>query len=132
MKWRTATREERQLALLWGVAAVSSLALRPLWLEIVPFLPACPFRVLTGVPCLSCGTTHAAVALLEGRVMDAFAANPPAALAGVAFVVGGVVAPVWVVSRLPMPEVPTPLPRWLRAGAFATFAASWAYLIVSG
>jgi hypothetical protein len=128
--WRPSTREERQLAALWCFAALASLALRPLWLEIVPFLPACPFRVLTGVPCLSCGTTHAAVALLEGRVMDAFAANPLAALAGAAFVCGGVLAPLWVVSRLPVPVIPTPLPRWLRAGAFAALAASWAYLIV--
>jgi len=40
--------EERQVALLWGVVAISSIALRPFWLALAPFAPRCPFRVLTG------------------------------------------------------------------------------------
>lgn len=130
MTWRAPTREERQLGVLWGVVAVSALALRPLWLEIAPLLPACPFRTLTGIPCLTCGTTHAAVALFHGRIGAALLANPLAALAGVAFIAGGLVAPLWALLGWRVPALPAPLPPWLRVGALAVLAVCWIYLIV--
>jgi hypothetical protein len=128
--WRKPNREERQLAWLWGAVAVSSLLLRPFWLALAPFVPDCPFRAITGIPCPTCGTTHAALALLNGRLGDAFSANPLAALAGIAFVAGGLLAPVWATFNWPVPEIPTPLPRWARAGIVAALLAGWAYVIV--
>ncbi len=127
---RPPTREERQLAFLWGVVTVSTVVLRPFWLALAPLLPACPFRAITGIPCPTCGSTHAAVALMHGRVGAALAANPLAALVGAAFLVGGLVAPLWAALGWPVPEVPAPLPRWLRAAIVATIVANWAWLIV--
>jgi hypothetical protein len=127
---RPPTREERQLALLWGVVVVCTLLLRPFWLAVAPFLPACPFRAITGIPCPTCGSTHAAIALMHGRLGAALGANPLAALAGIAFFAGGLVAPVWAALRWPVPDVPAPLPRWARAAIVAALLASWAYLIV--
>jgi hypothetical protein len=131
VRWRKPKREERQLAWLWGVVAGCSLLLRPLWLELAPFVPACPFRVITGIPCPTCGTTHAAIALLEGRVGDAFAANPLAALTGICFIVGGLLAPAWATLGWRVPEIPTPLPQLARAAIVAVLLAGWAYLIVT-
>jgi hypothetical protein len=128
--WRRPNREERQLAWLWGAGAVSSLLLRPFWVALAPFVPGCPFRGITGIPCPTCGTTHAALALLNGRLGDAFSANPLAALAGVGLVVGGLIAPVWAAFNGPVPEIPTPLPRWARAAIVAVLLAGWAYLIM--
>jgi hypothetical protein len=85
VRWRPPNREERQIALLWAVSAASALVLRPFWLAVAPLMPPCPFRVVTGVPCLTCGTTRAAVALLHGRPFEALAANLLAALGGAAF-----------------------------------------------
>jgi hypothetical protein len=127
---RPLLREERQLALLWGVLAASSLLLRPFWLALAPLMPACPFRALTGVPCLSCGTTRAAVAFLDGRVFDALLVNPLAALAGLGFVAGGVIAPVWALLGLRVPRLPsvaTPAPRIALALALL---AGWAWVIL--
>lgn len=131
MRWRRPNREERQLAWLWGVVTVCSLLLRPFWLALAPFVPACPFRAITGLPCPTCGTTHAALALLDGRIGDAFVANPLAAMAGIGFVAGGLVAPAWAALTWPVPEVPTPLPTWARATIVAVLLAGWAYLIVT-
>jgi hypothetical protein len=128
--WRRPKREERQLAWLWGTVAVCSLLLRPFWLALVPFVPVCPFRAITGIPCPTCGTTHAALALLNGRFGDAFVANPLAALAGIVFVAGGLLAPVWATFNWSVPEIPTPLPRLARAATVAVLLAGWAYLIV--
>ncbi len=131
MRFAKPTPEERQVALLWGVAAAGSLVLRPLWLALAPFAPRCPFRALTGIPCPTCGTTHAAVALLRGDVGGALAANPLAAAAGIAFVVGGLVAPVWAAFAWPVPQLPTPLPRWVRAAIVALLLAGWVYVILA-
>ena len=130
MRCRKPAPEERQVALLWGVVAISSIALRPFWLALAPFAPRCPFRVLTGVPCPTCGTTHAVLALLHGEIGRAFAANPAAAAAGIAFVVGGLVAPAWAALRWPVPDLPTPLPRWARAAIVGLLLANWIFLIV--
>jgi hypothetical protein len=129
MTSRPALVEERQVAVLWGVLAASALLLRPFWLALAPVLPACPFRALTGIPCLSCGTTRAAVALLHGNPLAALAVNPLATLAGVAFIGGGLVAPLWALFGLPIPQVGRPTPRSLRLFLVLTLLASWAWVI---
>ena len=127
--WRPLERDERQVAILWGVLALSSLLLRPLWLALAPLLPACPFRALTGVPCLSCGTTHAAVALLHGDPRAALAVNPLATVAGVGFIGGGLVAPLWALAALPVPQLGKPTPRALRLALVLALLANWAWVI---
>ena len=130
MTTRSATREERQLALLWLAAAASALALRPLWLAIAPFLRPCVFRSLSGFPCPTCGTTRAATAFLHGDLAAAFTANPLAAVAGFLFVFGAPLAVLWTLARWPVPVLPTPLPTWVRIGALALIAANWIYVII--
>ena len=117
--------------MMWGAAALSTLVLRPFWLAIAPLLPACPFRSLTGIPCPTCGATHVALALLNGDLRAALGANPLAALAAVAFIVGGVLAPIWAFTRFPMPELAAPLPRWVRAAIVTVLLAGWAWVIVT-
>lgn len=130
MSWRKLRREERQLAFVWGVLAASSILLRPLWLVLPPYLPKCAFRSLTGIPCPTCGSTHAALAALHGHPLQALAANPLVALAGGVFVVGGLVAPLWAVANLPFPEPPRPWPLRFRITLGAIILANWAYLIL--
>lgn len=131
MTARSATKEERQLAFLWLAAAVSAVALRPLWLALAPVLRPCIFRSLSGIPCPTCGTTRAATAFLDGDLSAAFAANPLAAAAGLLFVAGAPLAALWAIARWPMPVVPTPLPGWMRIGAVALIAANWLFVITT-
>jgi hypothetical protein len=131
VRWRQPDREERQIALLWAVSAVSALVLRPLWLIVGPQLPRCPFRALTGVPCLTCGTTSAALALFHGRPLEALAANPLAALGGAAFVLGGLAAPLWVAAKLPVPDLGAPLAGWVKIAIVAALLANWAWVIAT-
>jgi hypothetical protein len=132
VKWRQPEREERQIALLWAVAAASALVLRPVWLAVAPLLPPCPFRVLTGVPCLTCGTTRAALAFFDARPLDALAANPLAALAGAAFAVGGLAAPLWAAAGLPVPNLGSPLARSTKVAIVVALLANWAWVIAVG
>ena len=120
------------MAVLWAIAAAGLVILRPFWLALARFAPSCPWHRLTGLPCPGCGTTRAVVALLEGRPGIALAMNPLATIGVVAFVLGGVVAPLWLalVGRVPM--APTrPGPAWTIATVTA-FVLNWAWLVASG
>ena len=65
----------------------SSSIITPRWRPVAFILPAaallwavgltiCPFRALTGLPCLTCGMTHAWAAFLSGRFQRAFQYHP--------------------------------------------------------
>lgn len=129
MTTRTVSKEGRQLAFLWLVAAASAVALRPMWLALAPHLRACTFRSLTSIPCPSCGTTRAATAFLNGDLLTAFAANPLAAAAGLFFVAGAPIAVLWTVARWPVPALPSPLPRWVRLAMVGLIVANWAWVV---
>lgn len=89
----------------------------------------CPLRGLAGIPCATCGMTHAFVHLAAGDVGAAVAASPlGAALAGTA----------WLFAALDLLRVaagwplPVPSPRLARAallGGVAALLVNWAYLV---
>lgn len=131
MTWRAAARVDREVAVLWAVCAAGCLALRPVWLAAAGLLPACLWHVWTGLPCPGCGTTRAIVHLLLGEIVAAFAMNPLAAGAAVAFVAGGLVAPLWLGLGGLVPVVPAqPRPAWALA-TFAMVTTNWAWLWAS-
>lgn len=111
--------------LLLTAAAVFPLDAPPLSLF------ACPFRAATGLPCLTCGCTHAFAALARLHLIEAAAASPLGALAALACVVHA----VWTALRLcglqyaPAGFAVTPR---VRLSAAALLAANWAFLIVHG
>jgi len=95
----------------------------------------CPFHLLTGFPCLSCGGTRAFVALAHFDAATAFAMNPLAAaagLAGAAYVVHatGVGLGGWPPWRPRLASAP--LRRALRGAVLVAVAGNWAYLIAVG
>ena len=67
------------------LAAVAGLFTAGRLLPYFPWrLPVCGWRMLTGLPCPLCGSTRCAIAWSHGRVAEAFALNPLAAIAGLA------------------------------------------------
>jgi hypothetical protein len=129
VRFRSAGPEERSLAWVFALGAGSALVLAPLVPRIAPFVPACPFHALTGMPCPGCGSTRALVALVGGDFAAALGWNPVAALA----ILGGwtvaAIAPLWVLLDGPLPALAPVLParsRWLLGGMLAL---NWAYLL---
>jgi Protein of unknown function (DUF2752) len=94
----------------------------------LPFL--CPLRGLAGIPCATCGMTHAFVHLAHGEAALAVAASPLGAL---------LAAAAWAYAALDLARaalgapLPVPTPRALRAATAAGVAlllVNWAWLVV--
>lgn len=122
----------RQLGLLWGLVAVLLVVMAPLAPRLVTALPICPVRAVFDLPCPSCGTSRAALALSRFDLPGSIAANPLAALAWVILVVGGLIAGMLALAGIPLRE-----PRWRlslrsRAALVAIVLANWLYLLGAG
>jgi hypothetical protein len=94
----------------------------------IPF--SCPLRSLAGIPCATCGMTHAFVHLAHGALGAALAASPAGALlAGSAWLLAAADG-----LRLLMGwPLPLPSPRAARAAAavaLAVLLVNWAFLVV--
>lgn len=110
-----------------AIAAASFLVARFVPVLGLPFV--CPLRGLAGIPCATCGMTHAFVHLAHGEVGRALAASPLGAI---------LAAAVWLYAALDLARVllgaplPLPSPRALRVGTAAgllALLANWAYLL---
>ena len=63
------------IALLWLSGSIAAAGyLGGPYLDFLP--PICPFRMLTGRPCLFCGISHAVAFAVRGDFINAAAANP--------------------------------------------------------
>ena len=89
----------------------------------------CPFRAATGLPCASCGMTHAFVHLARGEVRPALGASP----LGAALALGAWVYAVLDLARVALGRAWPGIPeRALAAAARAGIAAAllnWAWLL---
>ena len=130
MKWRAVGPADRQLAALWSFVAIAVVVAVPLASLWSPRLPACAFRALTGVACPSCGATRAIEALARGDLATAFSSNPLVVAGLLAFVTGGLLAPIWNrrVGRLPdLRGVAS-----VRVGLVAALVSNWVYVWLRG
>lgn len=93
----------REVRLL-GAAMLAVAAVRPL--VPIEFVPPCPLRAMTGIPCPMCGMTRGVTALVHGDLGDALFMSP-GSLVAVALAILLVVQ--WRTKRLVMPV-------WLIAG----------------
>ncbi len=109
--------------------ALSFLAARFLPLLAWPYL--CPLQALAGIPCATCGMTHAFVHLAHGEAGRALAASP----LGAALAAGG-----WLFAacdalrlalRLPLPAPGERLARGLASAGILALLANWAFLVVT-
>lgn len=112
--------------------AVGLLALSPWGERLAATLPACHFKALFGIPCLSCGTTRAALALARFELWQALVHYPLATLGWIFLIGGGLVAGVAALAGYGVPALPRRIPWWVRIGIILALLANWAYLIATG
>lgn len=119
----------------WNVTAAWPLLVLAVWLGLIAAVElvrppqftasVCIFRNATGVPCPTCGSTRAVLALMRGDIMQAAAFNP--------LLIAAIIAGAsWLALRSFSRALPQWLrrhPRWLWPIAAIALAANWAYVV---
>jgi hypothetical protein len=123
---------ERQLGLLWGAVAVLLVLVSPLAERLASSLPACPIKAVAGLPCLTCGSTRAALALVRLDVLAAIAVNPVAAMGWLILVGGGLIAGGAALLGRPVGEPDWRMSTGWRLALVLVLLANWLYLIGTG
>lgn len=96
----------------------------------VPY--TCPMKGVFGIPCASCGMTHAFVALAHGDAAAAIAASPFGALLAAAAWLYAALDLSRAALDLPFPVLDLKLQRALVAVATLALVANWAWLLANG
>jgi hypothetical protein len=113
-----------------AIALLSFLVARFVPVLALPY--GCPLKGMAGIPCATCGMTHAFVHLAHGDLGLALAASPLGALLAGAAWTYALADAARVALRAPFPF---PSPRALRVAAVSAVAAllvNWAWLLVRG
>ena len=112
-----------------AIAALSFLAAR--FLPVLELGLDCPFKALTGLPCATCGMTHAFVRLAHGDLLAAVRASPAGALLAGGAWLFALADGVRVALGLPLPALGPRAYRALAAASAAALLANWAFLVVA-
>lgn len=93
----------------------------------------CAFKAVTGLPCLTCGTTRAFARLFTLDLTGAVTMNPLAAAVALALIPWGLVDLVLLPrGRALALEISPAFAPFVRVAAVMLVVANWAYLIVAG
>jgi len=126
---RETVRLLRVLGLLAGGGGLLLLAAARWWGRTLEHLARCPLRNATGVPCPTCGGTHAVLALARGDLPAALRENPLVtlgALLAALWTAWAVAATFWPPARR-LPSLSSRARRRLAWTAAALLLANWLY-----
>lgn len=120
-------------ALLLGLGLAGAGAVRLFGLDRLGFA-LCTFKAVTGLPCVTCGSTRTLARLAHLDLVGALAMNPLATVLAVAVLAWGLADLVALARRgeAARPGLPPALRRVLLPVAVAAALFNWAYLIAAG
>jgi hypothetical protein len=119
-------------AILAGIGILAGAAVGLLHLDALPFT-ICTFKLTTGLPCLTCGSTRAFGRLFHGDVHGAWLMNPLATAGALALVPWAAADLLLMLrGRAARVELGPAAARTARVLAVALALANWAYLIAAG
>ncbi|MGZ5003198.1 MAG: DUF2752 domain-containing protein [Chthoniobacterales bacterium] len=117
--------------LIWLAVTITSALLLAAWLRLGMPIPQCTFHALFGIPCLTCGSTRAALAFLHGDLSGAWRFNPLATVSFFAIALYDAYALLVLVRQTARLRIIwSPAARW-RFTALVSSAVllNWVYLL---
>lgn len=136
LELRSLRRGETDHEALWAGVAASMAVMFVAWLRVVEWPPIlCPFRVLTGVPCPTCGATRALFAFAQGDLVASLRLNPLVGgglLLALPYLAYATLVSVFRLPRLRIAQVGPGEARLTRIATWVVLAAAWGFLIVDG
>jgi hypothetical protein len=130
--WRHRAADEIDHELIWLAVSTASMAVGAAWLALGLTWPRCPFLVLTGLPCVTCGATRSTLAFLHGHFLSALGWNPLAFFALVSVLVFDLYAAMVLIGgrpRLRIVDSSTAEKNVLRIAVVCLLALNWIYLL---
>lgn len=120
----------------WALSVLVGVVLSPLAPWIAAQIWPCPWKTLTGFPCLLCGTTRAALLLARFEPVEALLRFPLPTLAWAFWAIGGgFLGLAWMLGRrptLPAAWVERLRSRSVVAVLLVAVLANWIYSIATG
>lgn len=121
--------------LIWGWVSLVTAALAASVIKLIGIPPiACPFKALTGLPCLTCGATRAVAALLRGDFAASLRFHPlviPAVVCATMYVPYAL-----LVAHAGLPRIRVRLDdgdwKMVRMVTAVVAAVVWGFLILDG
>jgi hypothetical protein len=123
--------DQIEFGIIYGGIALMMLAAGRL-MPVLSLAPDCVFKGLTGIPCLTCGSTRAVVRLSHGDILPAFELNPLTTLCLISAVLYFIYSLMRVVFDLPRISflLTDQEKNVMRAGAVILLLVQWVYLII--
>jgi uncharacterized protein DUF2752 len=119
-------------AILTGIGVLAAAAVGLLHLDALP-ITVCFFKLVTGLPCATCGSTRALGRLFHGDLAGALAMNP-LATAGMLALLPWAAADLMLLTRGKAfgLELGPSAARVARVAAVVAVFVNWAYLVAAG
>jgi len=92
----------------------------------------CPMKGVFGIPCMTCGMTHAFVHLAHAELAAAFGASPFGALLAAGAWLYATIDLARAAFDLPFPYLDLKLQRAVAAAGLSALALNWAWLLSQG
>ena len=119
-------------AILAAIGALAAVAVGVLHLDALPFT-VCLFKLATGFPCATCGSTRAFGRLFHGDLAGAFAMNPLAAAGAMALLPWAAADLLLMARRKALGlELGPAAARAARVAVVVAVVVNWAYLVAVG
>jgi hypothetical protein len=130
LKFRINKWNPSPIHLIWGPIAIAAVIAAGFAAHYFHGLPACPFKVLTGYPCLTCGGTRCLAEMAHLSLWESFKYNPFVWLT----VIGMIAFSLWVASGFLFKRgisitLTENEKKAIRFAIIALMAINWIYLI---
>jgi hypothetical protein len=135
LHWRKPAPQELDYELLWLVVSLGTGVALAAWLAAQLPTPRCTFHSLTGLPCVTCGATRAAIQFFHGHFGTSLSYNPLAFFTFCGLIVFDLYALAVVSTHAPRLRLESfsPAEKFVaRSIAIALLAANWLYLLFLG